>query len=333
MKFGTRFLGYVESYQQIKWAKLSEEYGFDFCGFPHDTFLRNSWPIVSIVASETRRIELSVRASPFKINPDEIVTLLATLDEISKGRMALSLGDPVPDMLQWFGMKAEDPITKIRESVELIKRCIGSYGEKLDPYNGKEFKWSDQAYLRFKPFRKNPPICMGGRDSKFLELGAKVADGITPLIFPPEAAPLIVNRIRESCKIVGRKPETLEIIASVWISVSNNEPEKAANLLKPLVAYYGPFLEDDQLKTIGLSASDFVQIRKENERGRSDLAEELVTEDMLMLGISGSISECIERLEKLKKTGVTSISFGSPFGLDVTDAIKTIGSKIVPVIR
>jgi 5,10-methylenetetrahydromethanopterin reductase len=334
MKFGSRFLGWYSANDQLEWGILSEECGFDFCWFSHDTFLRSSWPIVCAAASHTKRIKLPIYTSPYTVAPDEIATMFATLDELSKGRAVLSLGHHTTEMLRWVGIDAKDPVTRTREAVELIRRCLASYqAGKAQPFNGKEFTWTDQAYLRFKPFRERPPIYVSAHGKEFLHLCGEIGDGATPMMAPPESASYVVNEIREGCRKASRDVNEIDIAGFVWISVSKEDPAKARNLMKRVVAYFAPFLRDEEMGAAGLGVSDFRDIRHEIDRGRYDLASERVTDKMLQLGITGTISECIERIAKMEKAGVTQVSLGGPLGPDIPEAIRTIGKDILPPLR
>jgi len=334
MKFGSRFLGWHDANEQLAWGILSEECGFDFCWFSHDTFLRSSWPIVCAAASHTQKIKLPIYTSPYSVTPDEIATLFATLDELSKGRAVLSLGHHTTEMLRWVGIEAKDPVTRTREAVQLIRDCFRSYGKQsAEPFNGKEFRWTDQAYLRFKPFRENPPIYISAHGKDFLNLCGEIGNGATPMMAPPESAPYVVKAIHEGCKRASRDPKDVDIAAFVWISVSKEDPKKATELMKPVIAYFAPFLKDEEMSAAGLRVQDFAAIRKEIDRGRYDLASELVTDDMLRLGITGSIPECVERIAQMEKAGVTQVSLGGPLGPDISEAIRTIGRDILPPLR
>ena len=189
---------------------------------------------------------LPVYASPYSVAPDEIATFLATLDEISHGRAALSLGHHTTEMLEWVGIKAADPVRRTREAVELIRKCFKSFDRKnAEPFTGKEFSWTDQAYLRFKPLRENPPIYISPHGKGFLELCGEIGDGAIPMMAPPESAPYVVNSIREGCKRRARDTSEVDIVAFVWISISKEDPIKAKQMMKRVVAYFAPFLKDE----------------------------------------------------------------------------------------
>jgi hypothetical protein len=100
-----------------------------------------------------------------------------------------------------------------------------------------------------------------------------------------------------------------------------------------MISYFGPYLEEEALKTIGLSLEDFAPIRREIDRGRYDLAKDLVTDKMLQLGITGTVSECIERIAMIKKMGINQVSLGGPWGPDIPEAIRIVGQEIIPAIN
>ncbi len=303
MKFGARFLGWFEigADQQLEYGKLAEKYGFDFCWFPHDTFMRNTWVLTSALAMVTKKIKVAtVGTNPYTTDPCEMATYLATLDEISRGRAFLGLGLHTTDMIGWAGIKAENAVQRTREAVELVRRTLKTYNVlRAEPYDGEEFHWTDQAYLRFMPFREDPPIYVAAFGKDYLELSGEIGDGSLPMITPPESSSYMVNSIRAGCKKASRDPKSFDIAGFAWISISKDDREKAAEMLKLVVAYFGPYLEDEALSTVGVSAADFAPIRKEIDRGRYDLAKELVTDDMLKLGITGTLEECIERFAKV----------------------------------
>jgi 5,10-methylenetetrahydromethanopterin reductase len=337
MEFGARFIGWfnVDANDQLEFGKLAERYGFDYCWFPHDTFMRNTWVLTSALAVETTKIKLaSVGTNPYTFDPCEIATYLATLDEISHGRAVLGLGLHTTDMIGWVGIDAKDPIERTREAVHLIRETLKtSPDKKPDQFVGKEFRWSDQAYLRFKPLRDNIPIYVAAYGKDYLELSGEIGDGSLPMITPPESSSHMVEAIRRGCKSAGRPSSEVSVVGFAWISISKTDPKKAKELLKPMIAYFGPYLEEEALATIGLSLQDFKQIRKEIDRGRYDLARDLVTDEMLQLGITGSVSECTERIAKTERMGVNQISLGGPWGPDVAEAIKIVGHEIIPLIN
>ena len=334
MEFGARFLGWfdISADSQLMFGKLAEKYDFDYCWFPHDTFMRNTWVLTSALAAQTKKIRIgSVGTNPYTNDPCEIATYLATLDEISHGRAVLGIGLHTTDMIGWVGIKAKDPVARTRESVGLIRNTLKTFPKgRARPFHGKEFDWSDQAYLRFKPFREEPPIYVAAFGKDYLELSGEIGDGSLPMITPPESSAYMVNAIRAGCRKAHRNPKEVSIAGFAWISISKEDPSKAAEYLKPVIAYFGPYLEEEALSTVGLSSADFKEIKREIDRGRYDVAKNLVTDEMLKLGITGTVSECTERIAKVEKAGIDQISLGGPWGPNIQDAIRIVGKEIIP---
>jgi 5,10-methylenetetrahydromethanopterin reductase len=338
LEFGARFIGWfnvVNALNQVEFGTLAERHGFDYCWFPHDTFMRNTWVLTSALAVRTNRIKLAtVGTNPYTFDPCEIATYVATLDEISHGRAVLGLGLHTTDMLAWVGIDAKNALTRTREAVQLVRQTLKTAPEKKpEPFNGTEFHWNDQAYLRFEPVRSNVPIFVAAYGRDYLELSGEIGDGSLPMITPPESSSLMVNSILKGCERAHRGPSEMNIVGFAWISISKSDPKKARELLKPIISYFGPYLEEEALATVGLSLDDFASIRKELDRGRYDLAKDLVTDEMLQLGITGSVSECIERIAKTEKMGINQISLGGPWGPDVPEAIKLVGEEIIPALK
>ncbi len=296
--------------------------------------MRSTWPIISVVASRTERLQLPIFTSPYGLSPDEAVMLAATLDEISRGRAVLCVGGHTDEMLKWVGTEAGDELTRTREAVELVRRCLRSAkSHRFEAFHGKEYHWGPEAFLRFDPFRQKIPIYISPHGKNFLVLSGEIGDGSYPMITPPEAAPRIVGSIMEGVNNAKRQKKDIDIVGFAWISISKEHPKKAAELLKNPIAYFGPYLDETDLNTVGLSLRDFEEIKKQTLRGRLDLASQLVTDDMLRLGITGTISECIERIAGLEKAGLTQVSLGGPLGPNVQDALKIIGAEILTVFR
>lgn len=337
MDFGARFLGWfdISAAQQLEFGKLADRYGFDFCWFPHDTFMRNTWVLTSALAPLTTRIKIgTVGSSPYTFDPSEMATYLATLDEISKGRAVLGVGLHTTDMIGWVGIEAKNPIARTREAVTLIRQTLKTFPRsRAAPFSGEEFRWSEQAYLRFKPWRENPPVYVAAFGKEYLELSGEIGDGSLPMITPPESSSYMVKTILQGAAKVHKDPSEIDIAGFAWISISKEDPKKAREVLKPVIAYFGPYLEEEALSTVGLSVSNFEQIRREIDRGRYDVAKDLVTDDMLQLGITGTVAECTERIAMVEKMGVTQISLGGPLGPDIPAALKIIGQEIIPAIK
>jgi 5,10-methylenetetrahydromethanopterin reductase len=328
MKFGIRFIGYVASMREIvRLSVKSEQAGFEYVWYPHDTFMHNTWVTTTAVAEHTSKIKIgSVGTNPYTTSPAEIATYIGTLDELSEGRVVLGMGVHTEKMVEWTGIDASNYMTRTREATEIIRALFR--GEVVD-YQGEEFQWTKQCYLRFKPYRQNIPIyiCPFGED--YLKLSGEIGDGSLPMITPPDSASYMVPPIVEGARRAGRNPDDVDIAGCAWLSISNDR-NAATDVLRSMVSYFGPYLEAPALEKIGLSPEDFVEIKQCLDAGQYDKAESLVTEDMCKLALAGTPKDIITQIERLAEQGITQINLGGPLGPDPEEAIRLMGEEVIP---
>ena len=331
MKFGLRLIGYLgTSRELIQLAKLAEDAGFDSVWFPHDTFMHNTWVLTTAAAEATSRIKIAtVGTNPFTTNPCEVATYAATLDDLSQGRFILSLGLHTEKMVQWTGIDASDYIQCTREAVDIVKALLS--GETV-AYDGKHFNWTDQCYLRMPVLRKDLPIYVSAFGTEYLELSGEIGDGSLPMITPPESAEYMVSNIRRGLERSGRDNSDYVISGCAWLSLSESRQE-AADIMRKLVAYFGPYLEEPALNSIGLSISDMRPLGELIHAGNYEAACELVTPDMIRLGITGTPDDVIEQVERLATMGIDEVNLGGPLGPDPEKAIALMGDKVIPHFR
>lgn len=153
-----------------------EEHGFDWFsvmdhliqipvhGLPDEPFME-SWTLLSALAVVTTRIRLStlVTSTSYR-NPALLAKMVANLDLISKGRIALGIGAGwYEDEYKQYGFeflpKPAERIYRLEEAVKLIKEM---WTQERATYHGKYF-CVENAILEPKPIQKpHPPILIGG---------------------------------------------------------------------------------------------------------------------------------------------------------------------------
>ncbi len=332
MRFGIRLLQHLGSPREIvELGVLAEDAGFDHVWFPSDKFMFHTWPLMVAVAEHTRRVVVGPNgAEPYGMAPGEIATAMATLDALSGGRTALGFGMHTTKMIEWMGIPVRDRLTRLRESVEVMRRLWR--GEVVE-FHGRELDWSDQCYLRFRPVRDRIPIYLSGFEPADLALGGELGDGSLPMVTPPESASLVVERVRAGARAAGRDPGQVDICGCAWFSVSADGTGTATDALRDIVAYFGPYLEEDALRTVGLGRADFAEIGRLVAARRYPEARARVTPEMLRLAVIGSPREAIRAIERLGEAGITQVSVGGPLGPDPGNAIRLFGKEVISYFR
>jgi 5,10-methylenetetrahydromethanopterin reductase len=240
----------------------------------------------------------------------------ATLDELSGGRFLLGLSSGADDFLSWVGITAEKPVTRVKETVSALRRLWR--GEAGDAPG-----WTAQAHLRFAA--REIPIYIGAMSPRMLRLIGEVADGGLPLLFPPEHFAEVLTYIAAEREV--------DVAACIWCSVTRADYAAAEWVLREKIAYYGHALSPLILERLGLTRADFEPIQERIRAGDTRGAAELVTPEMLRIGVVGTAQDLLPRLEHLQRLGARHLSFGPPLGPDLFEAIEVLGSDVLPRFR
>ncbi len=325
MRFSLRLNNDLPVSTYIRLAKIAEQVGFDQVWISNDLFLRSAAVILAAVALETERIEIgSCIFNPYTINPSEIAMFSATMDELSGNRFNLGLSAGAGDFLSWVGLAQKHSLTAVCETITAIRSLLA--GQRT-PTSGQFLQWNDEAYLRFDAPRITP-IYVGALGPNMLQLAGEMADGVLPLLFPPEhyfgVKPLLERGIANRAQHL---PD-LDFAACIWVSLAEDASE-ARRVLAEKVAYYGYALSPLILERLGLVRADFDAIRHAVV-GENDLAKacKLVDDRMLKIGVMGRSHDLIKCLEPLVEAGASHLSFGPPLGPNLEKAVSLLGDVI-----
>ena len=143
----------------------------------------------------------------------------ATLDEVCGGRFVLGIGPGSPTVLERQGIRFDQPLARLRETVEVVRRLLR--GEEVS-FTGKTMQVAG-AQLDFTPMRPAIPIYFGVTGPKALALAGEIADGVILNGFVSlEYTKRAVEIVRSSARASGRDPDEIEIAASILVSVDTN---------------------------------------------------------------------------------------------------------------
>ena len=158
----------------------ADESGFDLVLFAerHLGADLEAWVLASAISSWTKRIKAMPAVHPGLWHPTLIAKMAASLDRISKGRMAINLvtGWNIEEH-QMFGGHAlvgsDERYVRAEEFVEILR---GLWHETPFSHDGATYK-VDGAELRLKPATPTlPEIFTASRSERGLDMVARVAD-------------------------------------------------------------------------------------------------------------------------------------------------------------
>jgi probable F420-dependent oxidoreductase len=229
-----------------------EEVGYDSIWLSDTTRLGGLAPLPALaaVAARTERLKLgtSVIVLPPR-NPVLLARELATVDALSGGRMlpAGGLGIDLPHELEAMGVRRDERVARLEESVAIIKALWPG-----EPVTMRGRFWSlTDVTLTPRPTRAKLELWLGGRAPAALRRIGRIADGWLGSFVGPEEFGAMVDVIRASAAEHGRTIDEDHYGATVYSAPSQEEIPQAVGKLLDRV----PDLERDDHVACGAAAT------------------------------------------------------------------------------
>lgn len=244
MKFGIRLPQTGITYEQVKEVAIAcEKFGFDSIWLMDHFFgptpirhlpLLECWVTLSALAAETKKIRIGslVTCNSYRY-PFLLAKMLATLDNISNGRVELGIGAGWHEAeYRAFGIAFYKPkvrIEALKETVQVIRKL---WTEEEPTFTGKYYTLRD-AVCNPKPVQKpHPRIWIGGEGEKLLlRVVAKLADGCNFRPCSPAEYTRKLKILANHCKAVNRNIDSLEKSLEVRVFCGDEEEEIKRKIL------------------------------------------------------------------------------------------------------
>ncbi len=321
IRFGIELLPNAKVYELVYYAKLSEDSGFDYVWVTDHYNNRNSFVVLSAIAINTNRVRIGTGVTnPFHVNPAVIASAISTLNEISGGRAVLGIGAGDKFTLEKIGVRREKPLKGMREAISIIRALIR--GESVS-FEGEIFRMSG-ARLEFRA--GDIPIYVGAQGRKMLKLASEMGDGLILNASHPKD-------VKVAAEIVGKRKDFDFAVCSAF-SIDKNRDVAVENA-KVVVAFIISSSPKEVLERHGIDEGRAREVKEAlNEafsKGKWKELREKVSDEMVeAFSISGTPDDVVERIEEMRKLGVSQIVVGSPIGKDKAKAIRLIGKEVIP---
>lgn len=287
----------------------AERRGYEI-GFFSETiaFNRDSATAIATFALATSRITLGCTQIVRLRSPLVMAQTLATLDELSDGRIMLAPGACTRSHAKRHGLEEINASLALREYVESIRRILT--GERVS-YHGEVVNFDD-VRLGFKPLRTYIPFYLAATSRVGLRLAGKIADGVLlNAICSPEYSANALAIVRESAEEAGRDWSEFKVAQLINCSVEDDHDAaiqaikwEVASKLDPIQL---PFIAEPKMK-VGepyIRREDIPLFEEAWRRGGKEALIKAVPDSYVEgMTASGTPEEVQERVQRFRDAGV-----------------------------
>ncbi|WP_340318007.1 LLM class F420-dependent oxidoreductase [Rhizorhabdus argentea] len=178
--------------------------------------------MLSAIAARTNRIQLgtSVLVLPFH-SPFDVAKYIATLDQISRGRVILGVGvGNVREEFDVLGIPWARRGAITDESLDVIRAL---WTQEDARHEGERWQFSG-IRTSPKPYRgRRVPIWIGGMSRAASKRAVRVGDGWHPTGITPAQLREQADAIRELARANGRDPDSVEICMRFNVALDDAE--------------------------------------------------------------------------------------------------------------
>jgi alkanesulfonate monooxygenase SsuD/methylene tetrahydromethanopterin reductase-like flavin-dependent oxidoreductase (luciferase family) len=216
--------------------KQAEERGFEMAFFSETIeLMRDSVSSLTAIGLATKKLQMGTTQIVRLRGPVVMAQLLATIDELTGGRLTLAPGACTKSHARVHSLPIEvgaTPTEVLREYIESMRLLLS--GEKV-AYQGKFVKL-DNVGLGWKPVRTKIPFYVPATATVGLKLAGEIGDGvILNAVCSPEYTVNALKIIKESAEKAGRDFSKFFVAQIINCSIEDDH-EKALDAVRWEVA-------------------------------------------------------------------------------------------------
>ena len=214
-------------------AKLYEELGFHTVWTSDliDPGVLECMTLTAAVATATTRIRVGIGVVNLMYRtPMLLLRSLASLDQLSAGRLSIGLGVGVAHQFDAYGLTAAsyaDRVAQLGETLEVLPAHFA--GPSVD-YEGEHVRFSGVDPRPLGVQTPRPPILIGGGSARMLRLAARYADlweigGWRSYLEHENESKLSVAirkraELDAACVDIGRDPAEIKTVVDFWFTMA-----------------------------------------------------------------------------------------------------------------
>lgn len=291
------------------WVRRAEERGYEIAFFSETIeLMRDSVTALAAFALATERITLGCTQIVRLRTPLVMAQTLASLDELSGGRMLLAPGACTNTHARRHGLHEVSPPRTLEEWIEAMRQILT--GEKVT-YDGETVRFED-CQLGWKPYRTRVPMLIPATSTTGLKIAGRIGDGVLlNAVCSPEYSANALQIVRREVEASGRNWDDFEVAQIINCSVEDDH-DKALDAIRWEVAskfdpVQLPFIAGPKMR-VGepyIRAEDIPTFEEAYRRGGKAALVEAVPDSYVEgMTASGTPDEVVEKVQRFREVGV-----------------------------
>ncbi len=283
-----------------RFARQAEDVGFDSIWLVEDCFYGSGIASAAVALGQTKSIQVGLGIMPAVVrNPVFTAMEIATLARLYPGRFLPGIGHGVASWMHQIGAMPKSQLRALEETAVTVGDILAG---NVVHFEGTEVQLHN-ARLHFPPTQV-PPLFLGVRGPKSLELSGRVADGTILAEFAaPDYISWARNKIAKGQHTAQRdKHHHLTVFAFTHVDAYS---EDARNRLRPLISSaIAAGKIDGQIAPMGILPA----VNEMLEKGGKQLLEDEMPDDWIdQLSVVGTPHECAKAIKHLAEAGADTV--------------------------
>lgn len=307
--FATGYDARLDVRDMAGWMAEADRRGYEI-GFFSETIelMRDSVTTLAAVSLATSQLTIGCTQIVRLRSPLIMAQTLASLDELSGGRVILAPGACTATHAIRHGLEPIDPPTTLREWVEAMRLILS--GERVT-YEGRTVSFRD-VELGWEPARRSVPMWIAATSTTGLRLAGEIGDGVLlNAICSPEYTENALRIVRQAVEDAGKDWETFEVAQLINCSVEDDHSTALDAIRWEVASKFDPvqlpFIAGPKMR-VGepyIQREDIPRFQEAYERGGKQALIDTVPDSYVEgMTASGTPSEVLEKVERYRALGV-----------------------------
>ena len=329
LSFGVTFMADPPVSNVVAKAVLAEESGFSHVWLWDSHILwQEVYPIFTLIAAQTSGIHIGpCVTNPVTRDPTVTASAMATLNEISGGRMEMGIGRG--DSAQRVLGRKPVPVSALEQACAQIRDL--AEGREIDlAGTAVRLPWSAGHRL---------PVWVAAYGPLALRCAGRIADGVILQLADPFIIEWALQYVREGAEQAGRDPAGIQVMAAApaYLSDDLRRAREQVRWFPALVSNHVVDLVKRYAATdLPAELTDYIAARERYDyahhgRAGSDNAE-FVTDDVVdRFCVLGTPQQVRDKLGQLRDLGVHQFNIYSMVD-DPAALIRGFAAEIIPAL-